>query len=343
MKQIFHKLKLKYLYLKPNYFRHDKRHIRLTFLRLIHILPRFNADYLETEANMQKFFINDLYSQYKNGAIGRTDFEGLLYQNLAGSKSKFVSNLWTRDEYDDFISWMYPRIHNAIDNYKATGASFEVYLATIIRVAAREYRVRRITENVTEYAVWTIRVPEQYANEEAPVYLPDSNKKPKTKAPPPAAATVKKRNNPRQLLMLALKCYRYMSDDFIGKIARKTGIKRDKLTEMISQIREIRVERDAEIYLMRERVYSQFYRCIVYEKRLAFLPENSPAAITMKQRGEKARKRLEGMRERLASIRTDPTNRQVAQVMGISKGSVDSGLYALKTKLNLSEGKSLLN
>jgi FixJ family two-component response regulator len=63
----------------------------------------------------------------------------------------------------------------------------------------------------------------------------------------------------------------------------------------------------------------------------------------MKQRGEKARKRLEGMRNRLASIRTDPTNRQVAEVIGISKGSVDSGLHALKTKWNLSDNKSLLN
>jgi DNA-directed RNA polymerase specialized sigma subunit len=313
------------------------------FLRLMRILPCFHADYLETEASMQKFFINELYSQFNNGAIGRTDFEGLLYQNLAGSKSKFVSNLWTQDEYDDFISWMYPRIHNAIDKYKVTGASFEVYLATIIRVAAKEYRIRRITKNITEYAVWTIRVPEQYAYEEPPVYLPDSNKKLKTKASRPAAVTVKRKNNPRQLLMLALKCYHYMSDYFIEKIARKTGIDRDKLTEMISKIREIRVERDAEIYQMRERVYSQFYRCIVYEKRLTYLPENSPSAIIMKRHSEKARKRLEGMRERLASMRTDPTNKQVAQVMGISKGSVDSGLYTLKTKWNLSDGKSLLN
>jgi hypothetical protein len=292
---------------------------------------------------MIKFSFNDLHSQFINGEIGRTDFEGMIFQNLAGSKSKFVSALWTRDEYDDFISWMYPRIHNAIDAYKETGASFEVYLATIIRVAAKEYRTRRITENVTEYAVWTVRVPEQYAYEETPFYSQESSKKNRTKTPHPAAAAVKRRNNPRQLLILALKCYRYLSDDFIDKIARKIKIGRNKLAEMINEIRAVRLERDNEICQMRERVYSQFYRCIVYEKRLSYLPENSPAAITMKQRGEKARKRLEGMRNRLASIRTDPTNRQVAEVIGISKGSVDAGLHALKTKWNLSDNKSLLN
>jgi DNA-directed RNA polymerase specialized sigma24 family protein len=292
---------------------------------------------------MQQFFINDLYSQFINGAIGRTDFEGLIYQNLTGSKSKFVSGLWTRDEYDDFISWLYPRIHNAIDTYKETGASFEVYLATIIRVAAREYHIRKIKENVTEYAVWTIRIPEQYANEESPFYLQDSNEKPKNKVSPPAVITTKRRNNPRQLLSLILKCYCYVSDDLINRIAPKIGIDKDKLTEMINKMRSIRVERDTEIYLMRERIYSQFYRCIVYEKRLSYLSENSTAANKMKLCHEKARKRLERMRNRLASIRTDPTNKQVAQVIGISKGSVDSALYALKNKWNLSIDKSLLN
>jgi hypothetical protein len=292
---------------------------------------------------MLQFSINNLYSQYKNGVIGRNDFEGLIYKNLARSKSKFVSCILTQDEYDDFLSWMYPRIHNAIDAYKEPGASFEVYLATIIRVAAKEYRIRKITENVTEYAVWTVRVTEQYANDEAPFYLQEHNKKTKNKATPPAAAAVKRRNNPRQLLMLALKCYRYVSDDFIDRIALKTEIDKDKLTEMFNKISAIRTERDAEIYSMQERVSSQFYRCIVYEKRLSYLPENSFAWMKMKLRLEKAWKRHERMRKRLASIRTDPTNRQVAQVMNISKGTVDSGLYALKTKWNLPIDKSLLN
>jgi DNA-directed RNA polymerase specialized sigma24 family protein len=292
---------------------------------------------------MRQFSINDLYFQFINGAIGRTDFEGLIYQNLAGEQSKLVSGRWSQDEYDDFISWLYPRIHSAIDSYKEKGASFEAYLAKIIRLAAKEYRIRIITESVTEYATWTVRIPEQYANEETPFYLQDSNEKSRTKASPPAAISVNRIKNPRQLLILILKCYCYVSDDFIGRIAPKMGIDRDKLTEMISKIRAIRVERDTEIYLMRERIYSQFYRCIVYEKRLSYLPEDSSAAAEMKLRLDKARKRLEGMRNRLASIRTDATNNQVAKVMGISKGSVDSGLYTLKTKWNLSAGKSLLN
>jgi DNA-directed RNA polymerase specialized sigma24 family protein len=285
---------------------------------------------------MRQFSINDLYSQFINGAVGRNDFEGFIYQNLAGNQSKVVSGRWTQEEYEDFISWIYPRIHNAIDTYKETGASFEVYMATIIRRAAKEYRIRKTTRNVIEYAAWTAQIHEQYTNEETPFYLQDLTEKTIIKSSPHAAVSVKQIKNPRQLLILILKCYRYITDDFIDRIAPIIGIDRDELTEMINKIRAIRAERDNEIYLMRERIYSQFYRCIVYEKRLSYLQENSPAAMEMKQHLERALKRLDKMRNRQTRIRTDPSNRQVAQVIGISKGSVDSGLYALKAKWKLS-------
>jgi DNA-directed RNA polymerase specialized sigma24 family protein len=38
------------------------------------------------------------------------------------------------------------------------------------------------------------------------------------------------------------------------------------------------------------------------------------------------------MRRRLRSIRLDPSNRQVAEVLGVPKGTIDSNLYAVKSK-----------
>jgi DNA-directed RNA polymerase specialized sigma24 family protein len=273
--------------------------------------------------------------------IKRDEFEGLIYKNLSGNQSKLVQGRWTRDEYDDFVSWLYPRIHNAIDLYKEKGSSFEAYMATIIRLAAKEYRIRRITNSVTEYAAWTVMLPDQYANEETAFYLQDSNEKTETAISP--ALDNKRVKNPRQLLILLLKCYKFVSEDFLDKIAPVIGIDRDKLTEMIDKMRTIREERDNDLFLMRERINSQFNRCIVYQNRLMFLPEHSTAAMIMKERIEKGWKRLENMRIRMAKIRADASNRQVAQVLGISKGSVDSGLYTLKNKCNRLAYKSSLN
>ncbi len=94
---------------------------------------------------------------------------------------------------------------------------------------------------------------------------------------------------------------------------------------------------------MKENIYSQYYRCIVYEKRLEYLQENSAAYLKLKAQREKARKRLEKMRKRAASVRTEPTNNEIAEILGLSKGTVDSSLFNLKAKWEAYAKKAHLN
>ncbi len=93
----------------------------------------------------------------------------------------------------------------------------------------------------------------------------------------------------------------------------------------------------------KERIYGQFYRCIVYEHRLSYITVNSTAYISLKSRLDKARKRLEKMRKRKLKVRACPSNREIAGVIGVTKGSVDSSLYKLREKLKALMKKSTLN
>jgi hypothetical protein len=112
---------------------------------------------------------------------------------------------------------------------------------------------------------------------------------------------------------------------------------------MIERIQKIRQIKDDEIYMMKERIYCQYYRCIVFEKRLAHIQENSVSWEKLNVRLIKAKKRLEKMRKRLTLIRTEATNSQVAEVIGVKKGTIDASLHMLKIKLNSFSDKSLLN
>ena len=287
---------------------------------------------------MDQHSLNDLYSQYTNGIIERSKLEGLIYQYLEKNQDKTSLGHWKQDDYKDYLSWFYPRLHNAIDTYHEAGASFEAYIGSVIYMTAKEYRIQTITNSVIEYAAWSVHVPELYAREEAPVYSFENEEN--------AISQIiehRGRKNPKQLLALVLKCYYYVSDDFLDRIACYTGVEKEKLKEMIDKLRTLRQKRDDKIYYMKERIYCQYYRCIVYEKRLLYVPENSSAYIKLKQRLEKARQRLEKMRKRITGVRTDATNREVAEVIGISKGTVDASLHRLKTKWDIMADKSLLN
>jgi len=288
---------------------------------------------------MRKFSINELYSRYKSGKIKRAEFEGNIYAYLVNNQDKTCVSHWKSDEYEDYISWFYPSLHKAIDSYNETGSSFEAFMHKFILVSSKEYHVRVTTRNVIEYSAWSARVPDLYAREEAPVYMHE-----KTESVIKQLIIDKKgRKNTRRILALILKCYHYVSDDFIDKISSVIGIDKNQLKEMVIAIRRVRQKRDDEIYQMKERIYRQYYRCIIYEKRLLLIQENTVIYNKMLIRLEKARRRLENMRARISKIRTDASNKQVADVIGIKKGTVDSSLFKLKAKWKIMAAKSDLN
>jgi hypothetical protein len=288
---------------------------------------------------MRQLSLNELFADYITGKINRADFESSIYLYLVYNQEKTCLVKWKRDEYEDYVSWFYPRLRKAIDSYNETGASFEAFMGKFLTVSSKEFRVRITANSVTEYSAWSARIPEMYAREEAPVYLQKDNEN----VIEQLIIDKKGRRNTKRMLALVLKCYYYVSEDFAEKIAPKIGIDSKELSELLGKIRKIRQEKDDAIYNMKERVYCQFYRCIVYEKKLSFFQENTMAYNRLKSRLEKARRRLERMRKRITSMRKDATNRQIAEIIGISKGTVDASLHRLRTKWEKMSKKSGLN
>ncbi|MDR3021043.1 MAG: hypothetical protein LBU66_09125 [Treponema sp.] len=299
---------------------------------------------------MEKLTLNELYLQYTRGEIKRAKFEGLIYKYYFINKEKTSLSHWRQEAYEDYISWFYPRLRKAIDSYNEVGSSFEAFMTKFILISSREYRVRVTTNNVIEYSTWSARLPDlydyshshgynsSYANENPPEYLSDNTQNTLSRL----ISGQTGRRNTRRVLALLLKCYNCLSDDFIEKIAPLIKVDDRELKKMLNNIRKIRQKKDDEIYHMKERIYCQYYRCIAYENRLSLLRENIGAYNKLKLRLERARRRLKKMRDRLALVRTEASNRQVAQVIGISKGTVDSSLFKLKEKMeNLAKEPTL--
>jgi hypothetical protein len=290
---------------------------------------------------MKQSVINKLYTNYSKGKISREIFEGSVYNFFTYNQEKTCLCHWQRDEYEDYLSWFYPRLHKAVNSYVDVGSSFEAFINKFILTSSKEYRFNATIKNITEYSTWSARIPELYVYEEPPDYSHEN-----TGARERITRLITERGgrkNTRRLLALVLKCYYYVSDDFMDSIAPKMGIDKNELALMMKKMREIRRERDDKIYLMKERLYCQYYRCLAYEKRLALAGDNERASGNLKIKAEKSRKRLESMRKRLLAIRVEATNRQVAEVIGVKKGTVDSSLHSLKTKWKKMSKNYMLN
>jgi biotin operon repressor len=293
--------------------------------------------------------LNELYQQYVGGILERKEFEGLIFKIILNNAQYFYFADWDKDEYVDYLCWLYPRLSKAVDNYQEIGFSFSTHIAALVRYSLKEYRSRQVDHYITEFAAWTAyaadmevhtREPD-YPEGNHPVKLPSgrgqaqgqqAEQKLEVPGSPPEKMPV---DNPRQILLLLLKSYYFVSDDFLERIAPAIGMETEKIKQMIEKLRRWRVRREETIQILQERIICQFYRCIAFEKRLCAVTEGSARYDKLTGCLKRARERLESMRKRLASIRVDATNQQVADLLGITKGAVASNLYALRNRYAL--------
>jgi hypothetical protein len=262
--------------------------------------------------------LSKLLTRYSLGLISRKDLEGHIFKFILDNRQEFRPYKWNEEEYVDFVCAFYPRISRAIDNYRETGSSFDAYISSLVHWGIRESRARQLDRHIAEYACWEAKALDEAAvKEEEALYS----------EPEPAFAEVV---NPRQVLVLLLKSYQYMSQDFLERICPALNMDIKKLKKMIDELRELRLKRDEDIRALQERIHTQFYRCIVYEKKLRRAGIDSTRREKLLGCLDRGRKRLQSMRKRLGSMKTAASNRQVAQILESAKGTVDAHLFRLK-------------
>ena len=265
--------------------------------------------------------LSDLFKLYIAGELLKKDFEGMIFQHLLDNIERFHLFTGDPDHWNDFVVWLYPRFAKAIENYRDLGSSFDAYITGLVNSAAREYRCRETDHSITEYVCWRARAEEMVLLESEPEY-PERRKD----------LSIPGDINPRQVLFLLLKSYFFVSDEFVKQVAGAIGMNAGVVQNMIDELKKRRSEKEAGILDLRERLHCQHYRCLTYQKRMSSAQPGTAYHEKMKVRFERARKRYYTMKKRLGGMRMSASNRMIAEVLGIPRGTVDSGLSAIKNR-----------
>jgi hypothetical protein len=284
---------------------------------------------------MNTLSLNSHYAHYSAGSLGREELEILLFETIQKEVRSIRLPGWESEDYDDYISWLYPRLSRAINAYRETGSSFEAYIGTLVRLTVKEYRNRQSRDYDNECVAWSVSNSDMFTCESPPEYGETLTLE-KTDEKTGAA------RNPRQLLILVLKCCNYVSPDFLERISPQLGVPAYVLDKMIDQLKDGCISRIERIELLREKINCLFCRCMVYEKNL-LVTEDETAVRRLEGRLERGRNRLAKMRIKLAKTRPDPSNSRIARLLGVSKGTVDAALHSLKIQRNRWQGDNILN
>jgi hypothetical protein len=245
------------------------------------------------------------------------------------------------------------RIERLVDRFEDRGQSFDAYLATSLRYLARSVRRDRRFKADRELVCERLAYP-SYGSEGPPDEDSDPFCCPPRSGPSledepvparPAPRKCKRRPRARggalppplrpanssRLVYLAIKCAWEIDEAGIERVAASAGIDPAWLSAAVEQARRSLCAERERVDRLVERRNSSWCRQRILEARLE--DELSPERrLRLEASLERERLRFERLQAELGLMRIVVPNSVVARIVGVPKGTVDSGLYYLRKR-----------
>jgi hypothetical protein len=103
---------------------------------------------------------------------------------------------------------------------------------------------------------------------------------------------------------------------------------------MVDRLHGVRLKKEESRKRLADAAHCQYYRNLFYERRLSFQYKDTEAYCRFSRRLDRGRQRLERLRVRMRALRMEATNAEVAALLGIPKGTVDSRVSLIKSRLS---------
>jgi len=229
---------------------------------------------------------------------------------------------WDEDACGDFYLFVHPRLIRLLDRFRDQGKPFESYLCAVLnwqlRNFARDRRRGQTNWNVSLH----LEGNEEESEESAPVRLS-----------PVITSVVRTDPDRRNFLFLVLKCCRTLDPETAKALAPVAGISPSHLLSLAVTLQGMRTARESRLETFRCRRNRAFALIRVLETELLSAAGDAERAAALQARLGRAKRRMQSAMKRMARVGLAPTNREIGVVLGVPKGTVDSGLYWLKRKL----------
>jgi DNA-directed RNA polymerase specialized sigma24 family protein len=275
----------------------------------------------------------------------------LVYRFAAGAPG--LAN----EDYAEFLLHFYPRIRRLIERYRPIGSSFEAYLNTTLRWQVRSFVRERANEKIRAVTAEQSGATEsahgqsieRYRSERSACEAMDARRrdriaKPESRIVPkrPCKISVTPRLTPdagglspgesQRLLLLALKGTDYLDRECCQQLAIELGLDPDWLIgiwmHLWSCCDDAR-QRRTNSRVARDNAWFQL-RLVEAELQRS---TSSAAHSRLSRRITYWRRAYENAIEKLKHIHVAPTHKQIADALGIPKGTVDSSIFTARQEL----------
>ena len=235
---------------------------------------------------------------------------------------------WDEDACSEFYAWFHPRLVRVLGRFRDQGRPFESYLVSVLHWQARSF-ARRLRRGDQAWAMGPRLVAAETTEDVMEDVTVDAA--PAWPAPTPPRGTLADADR-RALLFLVLKYCRRLDSSWLAAASAATGVASSRLAGLVELLRAGREPAECRLEALRLRRNGAYSRARILEHALARVTDTAEAEA-LRRRLEAARRCMAAALERMARVRRDPTNREVARALSVPKGTVDCGLFQLKRTL----------
>jgi DNA-directed RNA polymerase specialized sigma24 family protein len=248
---------------------------------------------------------------------------------------------WDEDACGEFYVFVHPRILRLVERFRNQGKPFESYLWAVLSWQVRNF-ARERGQREREWRVSLRMDPGEQADcgpadapgrapAGVPVLVPpavDPSALPCTDM----ARAIRSPADRRNFLFLVLKCSRQLDSARAPQFAAMAGVNASRLLDLVDTLRDMRTGRERRLQKFASRRNRAFAKILLLQTELRNEVE-AGKIDALREALRRARQRMRSSAAHMARVGMSPTNREIAAVLGIPKGTVDSGLYWLKRKL----------
>ncbi len=277
-----------------------------------------------------------------------------LRQDLIEKISKIVYSYpkkhlrWDEDDVGDFFCTFYPKIEGIIDRFVYKGKPFEAYLASSIRWQLKTFAKKKALQHAEDQALrseskfWYIcelhagqRYPypgsllvEEHSCDYSTELSQVLRIEPDGKIEDPAWA--------RRFMYLLFRNVTYIDDSMIEHAARLSGFEPGYILGCATELRERLEEKKNRHRILSEKRNALHIRVLQLTTLMSAETDNGRIQEYQKQI-RLAENRIKKINREQKSSPLLPTHKDIAEVLGVAKGSVDSGLYYLRKAFSACE------
>ena len=257
---------------------------------------------------------------------------------------------WDDDDVGDFFCTFFPKIEGIIDRFIFTGKPFEAYLASSIRWQLKTFAKKKAMQRAEDRVIkeesqfWymcdlqaqrcypipgagSLMVEDHqggYSAEVSRVLRIESD----GRIGDPAWA--------RRFLYLLLRNVTIIDDSLLEHAAGLSGFEPDYILGCATELRERLEEKKNRCRLLSEKRNTLYIRILQLAGLMSEETESGRRSDYQRQIGL-AKNRIKKIDRDLQSSSFLPTHMDIAEVLGVAKGSVDSGLYYLRKAFSACE------